>query len=90
MLFRSVWDLEFTLKGYFYGPISEPGIIKEVDVNFYNMTTSQKIEEIIITPGLTANGEPTSNAALSIPQDDIQANSTYGYILDFVTNVEDL
>ena len=85
-----VWDLEFTLKGYFYGPISEPGIIKEVDVNFYNMTTSQKIEEIIITPGLTANGEPTSNAALSIPQDDIQANSNYGYIVDFITNVEDL
>ena len=34
-----------------------------------------------------ANGNPTSNAAISIPFSQIQANSNYGYIVDFYTNI---
>jgi hypothetical protein len=35
---------------------------------------------IQIQPGLTANGEPTSNASLSIPVADIVATDDFGYV----------
>lgn len=92
-----VWTLRFTLKGYYFGPISTQGVIKEVDVNFFVPSTetaaegvgvTEVAEGVVITPGLTANGQPTSNAALSIPVSQIQANSNYGYIKDFFSNVD--
>lgn len=36
---------------------------------------------IAVQPGLTANGQPTSNAAASIPVNQIAANSNYGYVV---------
>jgi len=91
-----IWDLNFVLKGYLYGPVSSAGIIKEVDVNFYVPTTNTAAEGIsvtsiaeyvTITPGLDGNGAPTSNVSISIPVSQISANSDYGYIKDFFTNI---
>jgi len=91
-----IWDLSFVLKGYFYGPVSSAGIIKEVDVNFYVPTTNTAAEGVSVTsiaeyvqvtPGLDGNGAPTSNASISIPVSQISANSDYGYIKDFFTNI---
>jgi hypothetical protein len=91
-----IWDLNFVLKGYLYGPVSSAGIIKEVDVNFYVPTTNTAAEGIsvtsiaeyvTITPGLDGNGAPTSNSSISIPVSQISANSDYGYIKDFFTNI---
>ena len=92
------WELTFTLKGNLFGPISMQGLIKEVIVNFYTPSsntaqegvgTTSKAEYYIITPGLTANGQPTSNSSLSIPSNEIAANSNYGFIEDFCSNVGD-
>jgi len=91
------WDLDFVLKGYIYGPIRTAGVIKEIDINFYTPSTntaaegvgiSPRVEYIVTTPGLDANGNPTSNASISIPLSEIQANSNYGYIVDFFSNVD--
>ena len=91
-----IWDLNFVLKGYLYGPVSSAGIIKEVDVNFYVPTTNTAAEGVSVTsiaeyvqvtPGLDGNGAPTSNASISIPVSQISANSDYGYIKDFFTNI---
>jgi hypothetical protein len=91
------WDLDFVLKGYIYGPIRTAGVIKEIDINFYTPSTntaaegvgiSPRMEYIVTTPGLDANGNPTSNASISIPLSEIQANSNYGYIVDFFSNVD--
>jgi hypothetical protein len=91
------WDLDFVLKGYIYGPIRTIGVIKEIDINFYTPSTntaaegvgiSPRMEYIVTTPGLDANGNPTSNASISIPLSEIQANSNYGYIVDFFSNVD--
>ena len=91
-----IWDLNFVLKGYLYGPVSSAGIIKEVDVNFYVPSTNTAAEGISVTsiaeyvqvtPGLDGNGAPTSNASISIPVSQISANSDYGYIKDFFTNI---
>ena len=91
-----IWDLNFVLKGYLYGPVSSAGIIKEVDVNFYVPSTNTAAEGISVTsiaeyvqvtPGLDGNGAPTSNSSISIPVSQISANSDYGYIKDFFTNI---
>jgi hypothetical protein len=38
-------------------------------------------------PGLTANGQPTSNAALSIDYLEIKSTDNYGFINDFEENI---
>lgn len=87
-----IWTLDLVLKGYLYGPIKQIPIIKFTNTSFYIATTDRlrdsigtvPIEEMmLIEPGLTANGEPTSDPTLSIPVREIEANSDYGY-LDFI------
>ena len=92
-----VWTLSFTMKGYIFGPTRpthSPGgapVIKLANVNFYDTSTYTDIdaavgnlevaENVTITPGMIANGSPTSNASLSVGPDLINANSNYGYII---------
>lgn len=86
-----IWTLTFTLKGYIFGPIKEKGVIKIANTNFYDSSPYEDINDSVgsaqvqlnveITPGLTAGGDPTSNAALSIPASNIEANDNYGYII---------
>lgn len=92
-----VWTLSFTMKGYIFGPTrpSESGLgaslIKLANVNFYDTSTYTNIDDAVgnldivrnidITPGMLANGSPTSNASLSVSSDQINSNSNYGYIV---------
>ena len=81
------WTMNFTLKGYLYGPIAKQGTINTNIINLYTANTASLAEETItVRPGLTANGQPTSNAAASIPVDQISADSNYGFIIDFESN----
>lgn len=81
-----VWNLDFTLKGYIYGPIKTSNVIKFSNTEFF-VATSNNIRSaniaaayVQIQPGLTANGIPTSNASLSIPVANIVATDTFGYV----------
>ena len=92
-----VWTLSFTMKGYIFGPTRPANgsgggqLIKLANVNFYDTSTYTNIndavgnldvvENITITPGMLANGSPTSNASLSVSSDQINANDNYGYII---------
>ena len=89
-----IWTLSFTMKGQLFGPVRDSGIIKEVDVNITvppagvsaqnaNPTNSPTSLNIDIRPGLTANGQPTSNAALSVGASLISRDDNYGFIIDF-------
>lgn len=91
------WTLGFTMKGYFFGPIKSHPVIKFVDVRLYQPSTNTAAEGVGITdpvdrvttqPGLTANGEPTSNAALTIPWQDINASDDYGIIVNIYGNLD--
>ena len=64
-----IWTLNFTLKGYLFGPIKKAPIIKFAEQNLrvgVPGDSSSIIDQTIVTPGLLANGEPTSNASASI------------------------
>ena len=84
------WTLDFIMKGYFYGPIRESGVITLANTNFFDASlfdnidsavgNTEAVSTITIVPGLTANGLPTSNASLSVNRNEISANSNYSYI----------
>ena len=84
------WTLGFVMKGYVYGPIKKSGLITLANTNFFatagseemgNANTSDKDITVTITPGQDANGNPTTNSAVTVDRNEILANSNYGYII---------
>lgn len=95
-----IYELDLTLKGYFYGPVKSSGIIKFVNVNFYIPSVPDGeldtavgetaiAEKMTIQPGLTEDGLPTSDINETIPYIEIDINDDYGYITQIYTE-EDL
>lgn len=88
-----IYTLTFTMKGWLFGPTKTSDIIKEinVDIRIPNSRTLPIVANtavgnsvvITVTPGLTANGDPTSNASLSVASDEIAVSDNYGFIVDF-------
>lgn len=84
--------LNFTVKGYLFGPIIKHPVIKFADVKFYDAVLYEDItdavghlswiDRVTVQPGVDANGNPTTNVATSIPLANITANSNFGYIID--------
>ena len=87
-----IWTLDFTLKGYIFGPVRDSKVIKFTNTVFYVANGNIKeavgntdpVSYVTIQPGLTANGEPTSNASLSIPVSEIEADDDFGYVIEKV------
>jgi hypothetical protein len=82
-----IWALDFTMKGYLYGPVKTKKVIKFSNTEFFIVKGDVVADNTIpvaayvqIQPGLLANGQPTSNAALSIPVADIVATDDFGYV----------
>lgn len=86
-----IWTFPFEADGWFYGPVQTQGVIKRVQVDIAALpgTGAIKVEEaskasrnvrIVVTPGLTADGQPTTNPALTIPYKDIDKDDDYGFI----------
>jgi hypothetical protein len=86
------WTLDFTLKGYIYGPVKTGKIIKFANSVFYTpqgaadgelykyVGNTSPVAYLQTQPGLTPEGNPTSNAALSIDPHLITATTDYGYV----------
>lgn len=91
-----IWDLTFTLKGYLYGATRTKSLIKESIVNAYipkgtiasGIGVTPAVATVTVTPGMLANGSPTSNAALSVSSDLISADDNYGFITDFEEDLQ--
>jgi hypothetical protein len=77
-----VWTLNFTMKAAIYGPVHTKGVIKEARIRLRDFDTSALNATLTITPGLTANGTPTTNPAVSIDPSLISAEDDYGYAVD--------
>lgn len=85
-----IWTLSFQMKGYFFGPITSKPIIKVSKTQFYvppgqisdSVGTSDILGRITVTPGLDANGNPTTIANNSIPWSQIEVDDDYGFIID--------
>lgn len=85
-----IWNLDFTMKGYFYGPVSNVGVIKRADIYSYATPTDQDFNtgeavshQYRVTPGLLANGSPTTNVDASIPYQQVDAEDDYGFAQEY-------
>jgi hypothetical protein len=84
-----IYTLDFTVKGYFYGPVRRQGVIKRTQIDFgivantagpitlEDVARTGRSSRVVITPGLLANGSPTTNSAASIPYTLIASNSFF-------------
>jgi hypothetical protein len=81
-----IWQLNFTVKTEFAGPISPDTkpLIRLVKVPFRKYGTGNIYEEVDVMPGLTANGEPTDSANNSIDRSLINPDDNYGYIVEII------
>lgn len=77
-----VWTLDFNMLAYFYGPSQNKSLIRFIDVR-----TSPSMampmgehERVTIQPGLTANGQPTTDITMTIPYDQIDSQDDWDYI----------
>jgi hypothetical protein len=90
-----IWTLSFTMKGWLYGPTKKSKLIKLAETTFRlpediatgNTTNTSNTIVVASRPGLTANGQPTSNAAASIPYDEIISTDDYGFINTITENI---
>jgi hypothetical protein len=90
-----IWTLSFTMKGWLYGPTKKSKLIKLAETTFRlpedvttgNTTNTTSTITVAARPGLTANGQPTSNAAASIPYDEIISTDDYGFINTITENI---
>lgn len=85
-----IWTLDFTVKGYIYGPVKKSPVILFANTLFYTprgdidkaIGVEDYVSYVHIQPGLTANGQPTSNAELSIDPHYIVATDDFGYVIE--------
>lgn len=86
-----IWTLAFTIRGVLYGPVVSKPIIKVAKTQFLMSNTvannDLKTEgsdagKIIVKPGLTANGEPTTVANNSINWNLIEVDDDFGFIVE--------
>ena len=80
-----IWTLNFTLKGWFFGPTSEKKLIKFSKVEAINATVTEDSNEgvsVVTRPGLTANNTPTTVANNSVNYTDIDLTDNWDYIVD--------
>lgn len=75
-----LWELNFMLKGWFWGPIKKRPIIKFVKINKHIGMENTIISSTTIQPGLTANGQPTSNIHNSVDALTIYVDDDYGFV----------
>lgn len=81
------YKFDFTMKAYFFGPVSLNRVIKK---SIVNAGTANNVvnERLTVTPGLTANGTPTTNPNETIDWSDIDWNQDYDFIIK--TEVSDV
>lgn len=84
-----IHTLNFTIRGYVFGPVRSSGVIKRSIVNTnieFDSNTYRLGSKVEVTPGLDANSNPTTIASNSVGIDNISADDNYGYIEDITFN----
>lgn len=77
-----IHTLNFTLRGWFFGPNQSRKVIKFVESNITSPLDGETPDvSIQIMPGMTANGEPTTIRNDSINYDDINIDDNWDYIV---------
>lgn len=77
-----LWTISFTMKAYLHGPTSEGKVIKFVRVNTHPSFEAEDPTQILtVQPGLTSDGQPTTDINQTIYYRDIEADDNWDYIV---------
>ena len=80
------WTLDFTMKGYYYGPTSERKVIKFANTDIYStMSAALPVSRVTVQPGLTSNNQPTTNITQTVPYSQINIDDDWAYIVKVET-----
>ena len=92
-----IWQLDFTMKGYFYGPVYNQGIIKLANTQIFDATLYDDINDAVnqvdvaarisTEPGLLANNQPTIYTSRNVVQATAIASIADGQVTS-ITVVE--
>lgn len=79
-----IHTLNFTIKGYLFGPVRTQGVIKRAFTQTFVIGANSEAlsSRQTVTPGLTANGTPTTDSNISVPRSQIKSDDDYGLIED--------
>lgn len=87
-----IHTLDFTVKGYVYGPVKyKAGIINTANSQLFidtssgegvfDLTNETFASEVVVVPGLDSNRDPTTNTEITLTPDNINANDNFDYIV---------
>jgi hypothetical protein len=81
-----IWTLTFTMRAYYFGPVTQKKIIKFAKTNLYSdIDANTAVQSVTVQPGLTANGLPTTNINNTIAYANINFEDDWAYIVQ-ITN----
>lgn len=83
-----IWNLNFVMKAYMFGPVTSSSVIKEANVQFFPSNTTGGYANtpsaaVKTKPGLDQFRNPTTNSQLTIAVGGILSNDNYAVITDF-------
>lgn len=83
-----IWNLNFVMKAYMFGPVTSSSVIKEANVQFFTANSTSgyantPVAAVKTKPGLDQFRNPTTNAATTIAVGGIYSNDNYAVITDF-------
>lgn len=79
-----VWTLEFEMKCWLFGPVVSKPIIKFANTHYFignPEDNNAPVKVMTVTPGVLANGDPTTNASLSINPLLIEVTDDWEYCI---------
>lgn len=77
-----IWELGFTMQAYMIGPARTSSVIKIAKVDITDLNTEGQYANVQVQPGMTANGQPTSNASISVNPLTINVGDNWGYVVE--------
>jgi len=84
-----IWTISFTMKTWLLGPLMEKKQIKFISINTFNgLDSTAPAETTTIQPGMTANGEPTTDPSKTIPYQEINEDDNWDYIIQQIDYID--
>lgn len=79
-----VWTLGFTMQAFMFIPVAQAGsVIKKVIVNYHDLDAININESSEVYPGLTADGEPTTDPEEAVDYITVEADDPFAVITEF-------
>lgn len=71
-----IWNLNFTVKGYIFPPVSESGIIKQANTNIYTDNRNSQYQKVYVDME-SGNGVYTTGETIRVPARNITGTVVY-------------